>query len=65
MREARESLRLDPFRRFARMFAIQCLLQAGDRDRAGVEFAALLELYPGQRESLEQWYAEQRRALPP
>jgi hypothetical protein len=61
LHEAREALRLDPFLRFARMFVVQCLLHQKDLTRADLEFATLIKLNPSQRESLEQWFAEQRR----
>lgn len=61
IRESREALRLNPFLRFARMFAVQCLLHGTEPGRAEDEFAILIKLNPGQRESLTQWFAEQRR----
>jgi predicted CXXCH cytochrome family protein len=63
LREAREALRLDPFLTFARMFLVQCLLHDKDMKAAGDEFATLVKLHEDQRESLEQWLAEQRRRL--
>jgi hypothetical protein len=59
--EAREALRLNPFLRFARMFLVQCLLHNNDTKAADTEFAALVKLHADQRESLEQWLADQRR----
>jgi hypothetical protein len=61
LREAREALRLDPFLRFARMFLVQCLVHNKDRNAADEEFAVLVKLHPDHRESLERWFAEQRR----
>jgi hypothetical protein len=60
--ESRAALEIDPFLRFARMFLVQALLHRKDRGRADQEFAILIGLNPGLRESLERWYAEQRRA---
>jgi predicted CXXCH cytochrome family protein len=59
--EAREALRLNPFLRFARMFLVQCLLHDKDTKAADNEFATLVKLHADQRESLEEWLAEQRR----
>jgi Flp pilus assembly protein TadD len=59
--EAREALRLNPFLRFARMFLVQCLLHDKDSKAAESEFATLVKLHEDQRESLEQWLAEQSR----
>ena len=61
LRQSREALRLNPFLRFARMFAVQCLLHGREPGRAEDEFAILIKLNPDQRESLTQWFAEQRR----
>jgi predicted CXXCH cytochrome family protein len=61
LHESREALRLDPFLRFARMFEVQCLLHQKDWKAAETEFPKLLKLNPSLRETLEQWYAEQRR----
>jgi hypothetical protein len=59
--QAREALRLNPFLRFARMFAIQSLLKQHEFDRAQAEFATLVKMFENQRQSLETWFAEQRR----
>jgi Cytochrome c554 and c-prime len=59
--EAREALRLNPFLKFARMFLIQCLLHDNDTNAASDEFVTLVKLHEDQRESLEQWLAEERR----
>jgi hypothetical protein len=59
--EARASLRTNPFRRFARMFLIQCLLHDKDTTQADREFAALVKLHQDQREPLQQWFAQERR----
>ena len=61
LEQANEALRLDLFRRFARMFLIECLLHNKDLGQAEKEFATLIKLNPSQRESLTQWFAEQRR----
>jgi Flp pilus assembly protein TadD len=61
LHEAREALRLNPFLKFARMFLVQCLLHDKDMKAAGNEFAILVKLHADQRESLEQWFADQRR----
>jgi len=61
LHEARDALRLNPFLRFARMFLVQCLLHDKDTKTAGEEFATLLKLHADQRESLEPWFAEERR----
>ncbi len=59
--EARKALRINPFLRFARMFLVQCLLHDKDMKAADNEFATLIKLHADQRESLEEWLAEQRR----
>jgi hypothetical protein len=61
LHEARAALRLNPFLRFPRMFLVQCLLHDKDTKAAGNEFATLVKLHADQRESLEEWLAEQRR----
>ena len=61
VRAARESLSLDPFRRFARMFLIQSLLHQGDLEPAQEEFRTLSRLFPSERESLDRWFAEKKR----
>ena len=43
------------------MFLVQCLLHDEDMKAAGDEFATLVKLHADQRESLEQWFAEQHR----
>ena len=63
LRESREALRLNPFLRFARMFLVQCLLHQKDSKAAEEEFATLIELNPSQRESLGQWFDEQKRSI--
>jgi tetratricopeptide (TPR) repeat protein len=59
---ARESLRLDPFGRFARMFLIQSLHHQGDMKLVEAEFRTLLDLFPNEREFLERWFAQQSRS---
>ena len=59
--EAREALRLNPFLRFAHMFLVQCLFHDNDTNSAEAEFAILVRLHPGQRESLQEWLADLRR----
>jgi tetratricopeptide (TPR) repeat protein len=61
LHESRDALRLDPFLRFARMFLIECLLHQKDLKHAEEELATLIKLNPSQRESLTQWFADQRR----
>ena len=61
--QSREALRLDPFRRFARMFEIECLLHQKELEHAEEEFATLIALHPSQREDLTQWFAKQRRSF--
>jgi tetratricopeptide (TPR) repeat protein len=61
LRESREALRFDPFLRFARMFLIQALLNRSDPETAREEFTRLIGLNPSLRESLERWFADQRR----
>lgn len=63
LRESREALRIDPFLRFARMFLIQSLLHRDDPRGAEEAFATLIGLNPGLRESLEQWFADQRLSV--
>jgi hypothetical protein len=62
LRESRESLRLNPFRRFARMFLIESLLHRNDTAGAEVEAAKLVRLHPNERSALEQWYAEKLKS---
>ena len=62
MRESRESVRLDPFRRFARMFLIESLFHGHDVAGAEAERAILVGLYPNLRAELERWFAEGRRS---
>ncbi len=64
LRESRESLRLNPFRRFARMFVVEALLHLYDGAVAEAELGILQRLFPDQRESLERWFAEKRGSLP-
>jgi Flp pilus assembly protein TadD len=59
--EAREALRLNPFLKFARMSLVQCLLHDRDTKAAASEFATLVKLHEDQRQSLEVWYATERR----
>jgi tetratricopeptide (TPR) repeat protein len=59
--EASEALRLNPFLKFARMFLIQCLLHDNDANTANDEFATLVKLHEDERDSLEQWLAQQQR----
>jgi Flp pilus assembly protein TadD len=59
--EAREALRLNPFLKFARMSLVQCLLHDRDTKAAASEFATLVKLHEDQRQSLEAWYATERR----
>ncbi len=61
LHEAREALRLNPFLLFARMFVVQYFLNQKDLKRAQDEVATLIELNPSRRESLGQWFTEQRR----
>jgi tetratricopeptide (TPR) repeat protein len=61
LHESREALRLNPFLRFARMFAIQCLLREKAGEQAQEEFATLSKLNASERESLRRWFDEQRR----
>ena len=59
--EAREALRLNPFLKLARMILVQCLLHDNDTKAADNEFATLVKLHAERRESLEEWFTEQRR----
>ena len=61
--ESRESLRLNPFRSFARMFLIEAMLHRQDMAQARAEFARLLTLNPDHRDALESWYAEKQGKL--
>ncbi len=61
LREARHSLAINPFRRYARMFVVQCFLHQKDLAHAEEEFATLVKLHPDQREFLTMWFAEWRR----
>jgi hypothetical protein len=60
--ESRAALKIDPFLRFARMFLVQGLLHHKTAGHADEEFAILIGIHPGLRDSLERWYAEQKRA---
>jgi hypothetical protein len=60
-RQARDALRRNPFLRFGRMFLLQCLLHERDTKGAEREFATLVKLHPDRRESLEEWFREERR----
>ncbi len=62
MRESRESLRLDPFRHFARMFLIESLLHRNDEAGAEAEFATLVGLNRDERAGLEAWFAAKRKS---
>jgi hypothetical protein len=59
--QSREALRIDPFLMFARMFQVQCFLQQKNLERAQEELATLIKLHSSRSESLEKWFAEQRR----
>jgi hypothetical protein len=61
LNEARAALGLNPFLIFARMFLVQCLLHEKDEKGADREFATLVKLRQDQRESLQQWFAKERR----
>jgi Tetratricopeptide repeat/Cytochrome c554 and c-prime len=61
LKQSHEALRLNPFRRFSRMFVIECWLHQKDLKAAEAEYATLIALNPDQRESLSQWFAELRR----
>ncbi len=61
LHESGEALRLNPWLRFARMFLVQCYLHQNDLNRALDEFAILKELHPAQGETLDRWFAAQRR----
>ncbi len=63
VREARESLRLDPFRRFARMFLVEALLHGNEKNEAQGELTKLYKLHPNERGALDEWYAELRSSL--
>ena len=65
LRESREALRIDPFLPFARKFLVQSLVHQHDIEGARKELATLMGLNPGLRESLERWFAEQRRLAAP
>jgi hypothetical protein len=59
--QAAEALRLNPFLKFARMFMVRCLLHSKATTAAEKEFATLVKLHANERESLEEWFAEQKR----
>jgi tetratricopeptide (TPR) repeat protein len=61
LQESHEALRLNPFLRFARMFAVQCLLHQKDLKHAEEEFETLIKLNPSEGESLGRWFAAQRQ----
>jgi tetratricopeptide (TPR) repeat protein len=63
LRESRAALRLNPFLRFARMFLVQSLLHEHNPQAAAQEFATLVKLNPSLRESLLQWFEEQKRTF--
>lgn len=54
---ARESLRLNPWEREARMILIQCLLKNSRTVEARAEFQALLDLDPPDRDRLQSWFS--------
>lgn len=60
-RAAREALRLDPTRIYARTALVSALLSAGDRAGAKADFDILMALDPPNPEELRRWYAEQTR----
>ena len=62
MRESRESLRLDPFRRFARMCLIESLLHGNDEAGAEAELATLVGLNSEECAGLEGWFAAKRKS---
>jgi hypothetical protein len=55
--EARRSLAINPFLRFARMFLVQSLLMGRDSSAAEAEFETLVKLHPSDREYLLNWFA--------
>jgi hypothetical protein len=62
LRESRAALRLNPVLRFARRFEVQCLLYEKDFQTAEEKFTTLIQLNPSEHESLQRWFAEQRRS---
>jgi hypothetical protein len=60
LHEARAALRLNPFLKLARTSLVQCLLHDRDTKAAAGEFDTLVKLHEDQRESLEQWFADER-----
>jgi hypothetical protein len=61
IRECDAALSLSPLRVETRLFMIGCLVESGSRDRAGKEFALLLQLAPEQNDRLKQWFAKLTR----
>jgi hypothetical protein len=59
LHESSEAVRLNHFRRFARMFVVQCDLHRNDRNRATDEFSILIGLNPSLRGSFEEWFAKE------
>jgi hypothetical protein len=56
--ECQASLRLDPFNHQTRMLLIDCLVRAGEKERARTEFETLLALRPSERDGLRRWFDE-------
>jgi Flp pilus assembly protein TadD len=53
-----QALRLHPFERRTRMLLIDCLVHAGERQRARAEFEKLLALRPPEPDKLKKWFDE-------
>ena len=60
----REAIRLNPELFEARSLLIQCYLRSNQPDKAEAEFQILIRFYPASREVWQQWYDQQKQAVP-
>jgi tetratricopeptide (TPR) repeat protein len=61
-REARESLRLNPFLPLPRVILIQGFLRQADEARAKEEIEIMIALNPKERTALQSWFEKQRQS---
>ena len=60
----REAIRINPELLEARSYLIQCYLWAKEPDKAGAELETLIRFHPASREVWQQWYEQQKEAVP-
>ena len=60
----RDAIRLNPELFEARSLLVQCYLQSHEPDRAHAELQVLLRFYPASREAWQQWFEQQKQAVP-